>query len=305
MKLSDSQFLRIGEMVLNETGILLRPQNRKFIEKRFARLVKANGMHTVYEIEAALLGQKNTPLKIQIIESVLNFDTEFFKGRESFRFLRQSVLPKFISAGETPRTLKFWSAGCSTGQEPYSLSIMLEEAMPKSSGWDIKILATDMSRRCLEKAKKGVYTVNDVEDAVPKKLLERHFEKLDNGWRIAKRHRKRVVFKEHNLLHEWDDIGVFDVVLMRDVLTYVLSPYKRKVAMHAYEHLADNGFFFLGQEEVPGVGHFFIPASGKDESCFKKNLDVGQGSRLKKLATSKRDMNPVLQEKLISLLSQS
>ena len=114
-------------MVLNETGILLRPQNRQFIEKRFARLVKANSMQTVYEIEAALLGEKNTPLKIQIIESVLNFDTEFFKGRESFRFLRQSVLPKLMSPDEPPRALKFWSAGCSTGQEPYSLSIMLEE----------------------------------------------------------------------------------------------------------------------------------------------------------------------------------
>ncbi len=292
-------------MVLNETGILLRSQNRKFIEKRFARLVKANGMQTVYEIEAALLGEKNTPLKIQIIESVLNFDTEFFKGRDSFRFLRQSVLPKLMGLSEKTRTLTFWSAGCSTGQEPYSLSIMLEEALPKESDWEIKILATDMSRRCLEKAKKGIYSVNDVEDAVPKKLLHKHFEKSDDGWRIAKRHRKRVVFKEHNLLHAWDDIGVFDVILMRDVLTYVLSPYKRKVAMHSYEHLADHGFFFLGKSEVPGVGHFFTPASGKDESCFKKNLDVGQGARLKKLATSKREMNPVLEEKLIAMLSRS
>ena len=305
MKLSDSQFSRIGKMVLNETGILLRPQNRKFIEKRFARLVKANNMQTVYEIEAALLGEKNTPLKIQIIESVLNFDTGFFRGRESFRFLRQSVLPKLMSEASKPRTLKFWSAGCSTGQEAYSLSIILDEFLSKDSHWKVEIFATDMSRRCLEKARIGIYSANDVEDSVPKKFLNRHFEKNEAGWKVSKRHRDRVTFREHNLLHDWSDVGIFDVILMRDVLTYVLSPYKRKVAMHAYEHISDSGFFMLGKEEVPGVGHFFTPASGKEEACFKKNLDVGQGARLKKLATSKREMNPVLKEKLNAMLLQS
>ncbi|MBT6179938.1 MAG: cyclic nucleotide-binding domain-containing protein [Deltaproteobacteria bacterium] len=305
MKLTDSQFERIGQLVLSETGVLLRPENRKFIEKRFGRLAKSSGLESVYEIEARLLSSKNKSLKNKIIESVLNFETDFFAGRESFRFLRQVVLPKLMKVRESQKVIRFWSAGCSTGQEPYSLSIMLDEYFPAKSGWRIEILATDLSRRCLKKAQSGIYDANEVEDTVPKKLLHENFEKLDGAWRIKSRHRKRVVFQEHNLLRGWGNIGTFDVVLMRNVLTYVLSPYKRKVAMHTYEHLEDHGFFLLGRLEKPAVGHFFVPVSEPEESCFRKNLDVGQGARLKKLTTSRREMNPVLSATLVKLLSSS
>ena len=92
---------------------------------------------------------------------------------------------------------------------------------------------------------------------------------------------------------------------MRNVLTYVLSPYKRKVAMHTYEHLEDYGYFLLGREEKPDVGHFFVPISEPEESCFRKSLDIGQGARLKKLATSRREMNPMLSATLVKILSSS
>jgi len=305
MKLTDSQFARVGRLVLTETGVLLRPQNRKFIEKRLARLAKSSGIQTIYQIEASLLSAKNTPLKIEIIECVLDFETEFFSGKESFRFLRQHVLPKTMASRESERTLRFWSAGCSTGQEPFSLSIMLEEYLFDKSGWKVEILATDLSVRCLKKAAKGFYKAHEVEDTVPKNLLEKHFEKVDDGWVIAKRHLERVVFRQHNLLHSWSSIGQFDVVLMRNVLTYVLSPYKRKVAMHTYEQLEDTGHFFLGKGETPGVGHFFVSISDVDESCYRKSLDVGQGARLKKLATTQREMSPFIFSELLKLLSVS
>lgn len=305
MKLTDSQFARIGQLVLSETGVLLRSENRQFIEKRFGRLAKSSGLENVYEIEARLLSSKNKSLKHKIIESVLNFETDFFAGRESFRFLRQVVLPKLIEIKKSQKIIRLWSAGCSTGQEPYSLSIMVDEYLPDKSDWKVEILATDLSIRCLKKAHAGIYEVNEVEDAVPKKLLEKHFEKSGDQWKIKNRHRKRVVFREHNLLRDWDEIGVFDVVLMRNVLTYVLSPYKRKVAMHTYEHLEDHGYFLLGREEKPTVGHFFVPISEPVESCFRKSLDVGQGARLKKLTTSKRDMNPMLSATLVKILSAS
>ena len=305
MKLTDSQFERIGQLVLSETGVLLRPENRKYIEKRFGRLATSSGFESVYEIEARLLSSKDRSLKNKIIESVLNFETDFFAGRESFRFLRQVVLPKIMKLKTNDKVIRLWSAGCSTGQEPYSLSIMLDEYLPAKSGWKVEILATDLSRRCLKKAHAGIYLENEVEDTVPKSLLEKNFEKQGDRWRINLHHRKRVEFREHNLLRDWTGIGVFDVVLMRNVLTYVLSPYKRKVAMHSYEHLEDHGYFFLGREEKPAVGHFFVPISEPEESCFRKSLDVGQGARLKKLATSRREMNPMLSAKLVEILSAS
>ena len=189
-------------------------------------------------------------LSNQVVEALLNNETYFFRDRTPFDLLATHALPTLARKRHSSRRIAIWSAGCSTGQEAYSLAMLFAEDAPNWAGWTIDILATDVSGSAIDRARSGVYTPFEVQRGLGIAQMIRWFEESEAGWRAVETLRKPVRFQVHNLLEQPPHPGAFDIVLCRNVLLY-LSPEKRTLA---FERLASamvpDGWLMLGAGET-------------------------------------------------------
>jgi chemotaxis protein methyltransferase CheR len=170
------------------------------------------------------------------------------------------MLPAMMAARENTRTLRIWSAACAMGQEPYSLAMVLKEMGPKLGGWRIEIVATDLSRAVLERARQGRYSQLEVQRGLPIQYLAKYFDQEGEQWRLKAELRRMVTFREHNLLDNPPAGGPFDIVFCRNVLIYFDPPTKAQVLKRVAEVMAVDGYLTLGgAETVLGVSDCFRP----------------------------------------------
>ena len=254
---NDVDMLR--QLLFTRTGIQLGADKTYLVELRMSALAVEEGFRGAQDVLEAMRTEESWgPLHRRVVECLAIAETSWFRDRHPFDTLRHELLPALITARADERRLRIWSAGCASGQEPYSLAMMLEESLIHHPGWDARILATDFSHTQLRRAREGVYSQIEMNRGLPAPMLVRHFRKEDGDWRLKEDVRTRVEFRELNLNAPWPALPLFDVILMRNVLLYFGDAARRAILRQARAQLHPDGVLILGgSETAPPVAGLF------------------------------------------------
>jgi chemotaxis protein methyltransferase CheR len=257
-------------LVRERSGLILGPEKAYLIRGRLDPVAQAEGLGDAAELLARLARDAPEALVLKSVTALATHESSFFRDVAPFEVLASQVLPDLIAARGARRTLRIWCAACSSGQEPYSVAVVLKEFGERLAGWRIEIVATDFSEPILAKAKAGLYSDFEVRRGLSPQRLERWFEPLDAEWRIRPELRSMVSFRHHNLLHGTAGLGVFDIILCRNVLIYFDQDRKRQVLEDVGRALAPDGAMFLGTAEtILGVSCGLEPVPGGRGLCRK------------------------------------
>jgi len=257
---AEGSFGLFAELLRSRTGIGLAREKSYLLESRLAPVARRAGFASIDELAAALIGRPDDGLATEVVEAMLNNETFFFRDAVPFDLLKNVVLPALRSARAATRRIRIWCAAASTGQEPYSIAMMLAADEAAWAGWNVEILATDVSRRALARAEAGLYTQFEVQRGLPIQLLIKHFEQEGDQWRLNPAVRRRVRFRQVNLCHGFAQLGSFDVVLCRNVLMYLGPASKTDILSRIRRVMPDDGYLLLGAAEtVLGLSVDFRP----------------------------------------------
>jgi chemotaxis protein methyltransferase CheR len=206
-----------------------------------------------YQIVQAIRAQRDERLLWAATEALTSSETSFFRDRAPFRVFREEILPTLITErGDKP--IRVWCAAAGTGQEPYSLAMILDGEQAKLADARVELFASDISERSLERAQRGVYTQFEVQRGLPIRLLVRHFEKLDDQWLLSSSIRQMVRWRRINLLADLRSLGRFDVIFCRNVIASFDEPTRRRLLDQLTNALQEDGWLVLGADETLGGG---------------------------------------------------
>ena len=260
--MAEADFSFIAREVKARSGLVLTPDKSYLMETRLSPIARKESLASVAELAAAARLRRDERLVWQITDALTTNETYFFRDRKPFDILRDRLIPELQQA-RADRQLRIWCAAASTGQEAFSIAMMLDDLRAAGRGVDVEIIATDLSERVLEKARAGLYTQFEVQRGLPVRMLIRHFEKVGDLWRIADRIRAMVRFQRFNLLDDLRPLGVFDIVVCRNVLIYFDPDTKRQTLEKIAAQSADDGVLILGtSESTVGVSDTFMPEGG-------------------------------------------
>ena len=249
MQISDSSSRILAGLLEARTGQQLTMSRRWRIETALSALLRERGIASLDELITILVMGKEPGLSNQVVEALLNNETYFFRDRGPFDLLSRHALPA-LSRSRTNKRLRIWSAGCSTGQEVYSLAMLFAEDEAAWRGWTIDILGTDVSGAAVDRARAGTYTQFEVQRGLGISQTIKWFEESAEGWRAVEKLRRSLRFQVHNLLEPPPHPGQFDIVLCRNVLLY-LNADRRSIAFDRIAScLPEDGWVMLGAGET-------------------------------------------------------
>ena len=261
MKAADIELL--NGILKERSGLSLTGDKTYLLESRLNPVARRFGCDGLDELVSKVRLQKPEALLAAITEAMTTNESFFFRDGTPFETFEKEVLPNLIKARAGVRKLRIWCAACSTGQEPYSLAMILKEAEVKLAGWRIEILGTDISGETLEKAKVGIYSQFEVQRGLPIQMLMKYFTQVNEMWQIDPRIRAMATYREFNLLHDLAVLGRFDVIFCRNVLIYFDLPTKSAVLQRISKLLPADGSLFLGAAEtVFGISDDLKPVPG-------------------------------------------
>jgi chemotaxis protein methyltransferase CheR len=261
MSPQDLDFVRA--LVRARSGISLGDDKAYLLESRLMPLTRQLGFEKVGDMLAVARRAGAEALAAEITEALTTNETSFFRDGHSFEQIGERVLPEIVKARTQRRRLRIWSAACSTGQEAYSLAMLIEERLHGLHGWSVEILATDLAERALARVREATYSEFEVRRGLVGGRLARWFTSEAGGWRVRPEIARRVTARRHNLLEDDPGLGSFDLVLLRNVLLYFDVPTKQAVLARIRRHLAPDGCLMLGgTETIVGVDSAFAPIPG-------------------------------------------
>jgi chemotaxis protein methyltransferase CheR len=247
--LQTSDFDYIRGLVRERSAIVLEPGKEYLVQARLLPVAREQGLEDISALVARL--KRGEPaLTTQVVEAMTTNETSFFRDVHPFDALRSDVLPALLESRRTQRTLRIWSAAASTGQEAYSIAIVLREHFPELAGWNISILGTDLSQDVLERAREGRYAQIEVNRGLPAPMLVRYFDRAGPAWKVKPELRTLCEFKTLNLMAPWSALPRMDIVFLRNVLIYFDVDTKRAVLTKVRNALAPDGYLFLGAAET-------------------------------------------------------
>lgn len=262
MNLKD--FDLISKILKERSGLVLGQDKAYLLESRLNPVARKWQFKGFDDLADAIRAKQDEALIRDITEAMTTNESFFFRDNKPFDQFRDIVLPHLLEHRKTERSIRIWSAACSSGQEPYSLSMILKEQAAKLAGWKVEIVATDLSTEILAKAKEGLYSQFEVQRGLPINLLVKYFKQEGDRWQLDARIRGMVRFRAFNLLESLTALGRFDVVFCRNVLIYFDQQTKGKVLGNIARLMPEDGFLFLGgAETVLGVSEDFQLMSGK------------------------------------------
>ena len=248
--LQDGDFRKIAKLVMDSTGIVLSDKKRAFVHGRLGRRLRVLGLSDFRQYTMLLESQDGDDERRMLINAVTTNHTSFFREPHHFDYLVQTVLPAIVqSRGAGAARLRIWSAGCSTGEEPYTLAMTLLEQQSLLAGWDVKILATDLDTNVVRHASEGVYDAERLE-TIPAVFRKNYLSVRDDGkfW-IKDEVRELIRFAPLNLLEDWPMRGPFDLIFCRNVVIYFDKPTQRKLFDRYADLLRPEGWLFIGHSE--------------------------------------------------------
>jgi len=279
VQISDSSSRILAGLLEARTGQQLTMSRRWRIETALSALLRERGIATLDELITILVMGKEPSLSQKVVEALLNNETYFFRDRAPFDVLQRQALIELAQRRQDSKRLRIWSAGCSTGQEVYSLAMLFAEQPEQWRGWTIDILGTDVSTSCIDRARAGSYSQFEVQRGLGINQMIKWFEEANDGWRAVEALRKPIRFQVHNILEAAPHPGNFDIVLCRNVLLY-LSPEKKTLAFERIAAaMAEDGWLMLGAGETV-IGQ--TSKLGADINARGLYRLVGNGDRVEK-----------------------
>jgi chemotaxis protein methyltransferase CheR len=245
----DFDFIR--DLVRDRTAINLDESKLYLVNARLLPITRTHGFGSVLELVRHLRAQPFADLHRIAVEAVVTTETSFFRDFYPYEALEQEILPDLIEdRRSTSRTLNIWSAGCSSGQEPYSIAMLIRSSFPELASWNIRLLASDVSQGMLERSRAGVYSQVEVNRGLPAPMLVKYFRPDGPSWSIADEIRNMVTFFHHNLARDTPTLPPVDILSMRNVLIYFDVETKRRVLERVRRHLRNGGLLMLGTAET-------------------------------------------------------
>ena len=261
--MTSADFAVIAAFLKERSGLIITQDKIYLLETRLAAILRDHKFAGLPALADHLRQPGPSAVKNSVVDAMTTNETSFYRDSHPFDTMRQSVIPGLIERRASTRTLRIWSAACSTGQEPYSLAMMIKDSFPILSGWRIEIIATDLSPTVLDRAREGLYSTFEVQRGLPIQMLVRHFDQEEPYWRIKREIRQTISFRPLNLLEDFSALGQFDIVLCRNVLIYFDQPTKARILKDITRRLAPDGALFLGgAESVFGICDALAPLPG-------------------------------------------
>ncbi len=255
----------LRQMLRERSGLVLSADKQYLVESRLLPVARRAGIAGLTELVQELKrGAKAETLAVTVVEAMTTNESFFFRDKLPFEHFRNTIMPELLVARAASRRIRIWCAAASTGQEPYSLAMCLKEMADRIAGWRIDILATDLSRDVLDKAKSGIYSQFEVQRGLPIALLIKYFSQIGDTWQIAPDIRAMVQYRPLNLLRDFSNLGTFDVVFCRNVMIYFDQATKTSVLERIAQVIDRNGYLALGAAEtVVGLTESFKPTPGR------------------------------------------
>jgi chemotaxis protein methyltransferase CheR len=244
----DFDFVR--HLVRDRSAIVLEPGKEYLVESRLAPLVRQRHLESVSDLIALARTGTDQEIPTQIIDAMVTTESSFFRDRTPFESLRTTILPDLIQRRRAERRLSVWCAACSTGQEPYSFAILLREHFPELVNWNVSVLATDISKPILDRAREGRFSQIEVNRGLPALLLVKYFRQHGSSWELVEDLRRSVEFRELNLAQSWPYLSRMDLVFLRNVMIYFDVQTKRTILGRLATVLRPDGYLLLGGAET-------------------------------------------------------
>jgi chemotaxis protein methyltransferase CheR len=240
----------VCDFVYKKSAIVLDTSKDYLIESRLSPIAREQGFGSVDELVVRLRAQRAGELHNKVVEAMTTNETTFFRDIHPFEALKNFILPNLMKDRAVSKKISIWSAASSTGQEPYSIAMLLLEHFPVLASWQVNIVGTDINQSVLEKARNGSYRQLEINRGLPAKLLTKYFDGNGLEWRIKDSVRSMVSFQELNLLDTWNFAEKFDIVFLRNVLIYFDMVTKKNILSRVRKVLQPDGCLFLGGAET-------------------------------------------------------
>ena len=246
----------LQEHVYSQVGIVLEENKHYLFESRLAPIVRQLGLGTINDLCALLQAPCAAEVKRQVVEAMTTNETYFFRDPAQYDAIRTVLLPRLIEERQQTRKLRFWSAAASTGQEAYSLAMLLHaQGLDK---WNVQILGTDFSSQVLERARSGKFQQIEVNRGLPAAMLVKHFRQVGVDWQLSEAVRKMVAFESIDLRDSMRSLGPFDLVFCRNVMIYFDAKTKKNILKEIHGTMFRGAWLLLGGVETAfGVEEWF------------------------------------------------
>ena len=243
-------FSLFSRLLRERSGLAIGEEKTYLLESRLMPVARRRGLAGLEALAAALRQPAARDLERDVVEAMTTNESFFFRDGQPFQAFRTFILPRLLAARAARRHIRIWSAACSSGQEPYSLAMILADEAAKLAGWRVELVATDLSTEILDKAQAGLYSQFEVQRGLPIQLLVKYFKQQGDRWQIDPAIRSMVSFRQLNLLDDFAVLGRFDVIFCRNVLIYFDQPTKTLVLDRLSRQMAPDGHLYLGGAET-------------------------------------------------------
>jgi chemotaxis protein methyltransferase CheR len=249
--IKSSSFQFISELIRKRSAIVLEPSKGYLVESRLSPIVRERNLGDLEMLVAELQKPGSQPLVQQVVEAMTTHETSFFRDIHPFKALQEVVLPEIIQKRSRERVINIWSNACSTGQEPFTIAMIIKEHFPELANWKVRLTATDISTKILDKAKHGMFSQTEINRGLPMNLLMKYFTREGIQWQIANSIRSMVDFQVVNLVDPIpQNFQNLDIVFLRNVLIYFCPTTKANILNRVHSTLNKDGFLFLGGAET-------------------------------------------------------
>jgi chemotaxis protein methyltransferase CheR len=248
--MTPQDFESICTLLRQRSAIVLEAGKEYLVESRLAPLVRERNLSSIGELIGRLRGEPHNGLYRQIVEALVTTESSFFRDHHPFEAIQKVVIPELIKRRKDERRLNIWCAASSTGQEPYSLAMLIRESCPELRGWKVSLMASDISRQVLNRARAGRFNQIEVNRGLPASLLVRYFAQDGTDWELSSEIRKMVDFQEINIAQAWPALPRMDLVLVRNVMIYFDVETKKTILHKLTRVLQPDGYLLLGGAET-------------------------------------------------------
>ena len=270
--LEDGDFSFIRDFVYRNASIVIDDDKRYLVEFRLAPIMEREGMRSFRHLVAELRQPLSTALRRRVVDAMTTNETYFFRDIRPFDVLKRIILPQLIERRRSCGSLSLFFAGCSSGQEPYSIAMLLRSHFPELAHWNLRMVAVDISGEMIRRARAGVYSQFEVNRGLPARLLVDYFQKDGNTWRLSDDIRQMVEFREGNLADAFDRSGSVDLLFLRNVLIYFDQAHRGQLLENVRDTLRPDGCLMLGAAETTVfVSSAFTPLPVEFSNMFYRN----------------------------------
>jgi chemotaxis protein methyltransferase CheR len=249
MACTDSDYAYLRALVMTQSANMIDPSRNSLFDSKLTPIARMAGASNLEDFVHLLRSDRPAHLHRAVAEAMTINETSFFRDVKPFELLRETILPQLIENRKRERRLRIWSAASSTGQEAYSLAMMIVEHLPEIATWDVKVIGTDISRQVVEYARRGRYRRLEVNRGLPARMLLKHMTREGEEWEVSPRIRAMCEFDCANLSGPLPKLPEFDLVLLRNVLLYFSQEDRSKVFRDVHRHTARGGYLLLGNAE--------------------------------------------------------